>query len=132
MIERVVASEPAHIQDVITLVLECSRVGRTHGLLVRRAAVLANTTGIKCRERFADGVVITRDVDAWVEILGKEERKEMKLLSRIFSCGGLFSLRVHQRKFDNFIKQSTTKQQEFPCFVSFSRKCVIARYNYSM
>lgn len=79
MIEGVVVPEPAYIQDKITLIFECSRVGRTHGLLVRRAAVLANTTGIKCGERFADGVVITCDVDARVEIFGKEMRIELSL-----------------------------------------------------
>ena len=68
MIESVVTLAPANVQQTKALVLKCCRVGRTHWLLVRRAVVITNTTGIKCRESFADGMVIASNVCARVYI----------------------------------------------------------------
>ena len=68
MIESVVTLAPANVQQTKALVLKCCRVGWTHWLLVRRAVVITNTTGIKCRESFADGMVIASNVCARVYI----------------------------------------------------------------
>ena len=68
MIQSVVTFTPANVQQTKALVLKCCRVGWTHWLLVRRAVVITNTTGIKCRESFADGMVIASNVCARVYI----------------------------------------------------------------
>ena len=68
MIESVVTLAPANVQQTKALVLKCCRVGWTHWLLVRRAVVITNTTGIKCRESFADGMVIASNICARVNI----------------------------------------------------------------
>ena len=72
MIESVVTLAPANVQQTKALVLKCCRVGWTHWLLVRRAVVITNTTGIKCRERFADGMVIASKICARVNIFEKK------------------------------------------------------------
>ena len=72
MIESVVTLAPANVQQTKALVLKCCRVGWTHWLLVRRAVVITNTTGIKCRESFADGMVIAGNICAWVNIFEKK------------------------------------------------------------
>ena len=70
MIKRVVAFTLANVQQTKALVLECCRVGWTHWLLIGRTVVITNTTGIKCRESFADGMVIASNICAWVNIFG--------------------------------------------------------------
>ena len=72
MIESVVTLAPANVQQTKALVLKCCRVGWTHWLLVRRAVVITNTTGIKCRESFADGMVIASNICARVNIFEKK------------------------------------------------------------
>ena len=76
MIESVVTLAPANVQQTKALVLKCCRVGRTHWLLVRRAVVITNTTGIKCRESFADGMVIASNVCARVYIFRVKKQQE--------------------------------------------------------
>ena len=70
MIKRVVAFTLANIQQTKALVLECCRVGGTHRLLIWRTVVITNTAGIKCRESFADGMVIASNICARVNIFG--------------------------------------------------------------
>ena len=72
MIESVVTLAPANVQQTKALVLKCCRVGWTHWLLVRRAVVITNTAGIKCRESFADGMVIASNICARVNIFEKK------------------------------------------------------------
>ena len=72
MIESVVALAPTNVQQTKALVLKCCRVRWTHWLLVRRAVVITNTTGIKCRESFADGMVIASNICARVNIFEKK------------------------------------------------------------
>ena len=67
-----VAFTLANVQQTKALVLECCWVGWTDWLLVRRAVVITNTTGIKCRESFADGMVIASNVCARVNIFEKK------------------------------------------------------------
>ena len=68
MIKRVVAFALANVQQTKALVLECCRVGWTHRLLIWRTVVITNTAGIKCRESFADGMVIASNICARVNI----------------------------------------------------------------
>ena len=75
MLESVVTLAPANVQQTKALVLKCCRVGWTHWLLVRRAVVITNTTGIKCRESFADGMVIASNVCARVYIFRAKKKK---------------------------------------------------------
>ena len=70
MIKRVVPFTLANIQQTKALVLECCRVGGTHRLLIWRTVVITNTAGIKCRESFADGMVIASNICARVNIFG--------------------------------------------------------------
>ena len=77
MIESVVTLAPANVQQTKALVLKCCRVGWTHWLLVRRAVVITNTTGIKCRESFADGMVIASNVCARVYIFRVKNNKKI-------------------------------------------------------
>ena len=76
MIESVVTLAPANVQQTKALVLKCCRVGWTHWLLVRRAVVITNTTGIKCRESFADGMVIASNVCARVYIFRAKKQQQ--------------------------------------------------------
>ena len=78
MIKRVVTFAFANVQQTKALVLECCRVRWTHGLFVRRAVVITNTTGIKCRESFADGMVIASNVCARVYILRAKKNKKTR------------------------------------------------------
>ena len=78
MIESVVTLAPANVQQTKALVLKCCRVGRTHWLLVRRAVVITNTTGIKCRESFADGMVIASNVCTRVYIFRAKKTTRTK------------------------------------------------------
>ena len=78
MIESVVTLAPANVQQTKALVLKCCRVGWTHWLLVRRAVVITNTAGIKCRESFADGMVIASNVCARVYIFRAKKNKTRK------------------------------------------------------
>ena len=76
MIESVVTLAPANVQQTKALVLKCCRVGWTHWLLVRRAVVITNTTRIKCRESFADGMVIASNVCARVYIFRAKKKQQ--------------------------------------------------------
>ena len=78
MIESVVTLAPANVQQTKALVLKCCRVGWTHRLLVRRTVVITNTAGIKCRESFADGMVIASNVCARVYIFRAKKNKTRK------------------------------------------------------
>ena len=94
MIKRVVTFAFANVQQTKALVLECCRVRWTHRLFVRRAVVITNTTGIKCRESFADGMVIASNVCARVNTFEKKYKNtsydrnltnfSSKFLSEIF------------------------------------------------
>ena len=68
MIKGVVAFALANVQQTKALVLECCRVGWTHRLLIWRTVVITNTSGIKSRESFADGMVIASNICARVNI----------------------------------------------------------------
>ena len=94
MIKRVVTFAFANVQQTKALVLECCRVRWTHRLFVRRAVVITNTTGIKCRESFADSMVLASNICARVNIFEKKYKItsydrnltnfSSKLLSEIF------------------------------------------------
>ena len=74
MIESVVTLAPANVQQTKAPVLKSCRVGWTHWLLVRRTVVITNTAGIKCRESFADGMVIASNVCARVYIFRAKKK----------------------------------------------------------
>ena len=129
MIESVVTLAPANVQQTKALVLKCCRVGWTHWLLVRRAVVITNTTGIKCRESFADGMVIAGNICAWVNIFEKKYKITdydrnltilfPKLLSEIFLKHEVLKIIHFSEKYYSIRHAGLDLSQK-----KFKRKCI--------
>ena len=89
MIQGVVTSTFASVEVKEALVFECARIGRTNRLLVRRTIVITLATGIKCAERFANGMVFTGNINARVKILQRKKQKFVRTTIK-FACWSIW------------------------------------------